>query len=248
MKMTIEHLTSSVPRYIQIADLLISQIESGELAPGDRLPSERELSERFAVQRVTLRQALGILESQGLIDRRQGSGTYIARPKIEREAGRLFPFTKVLRRKGYLTGSKVIMFEKTIVNTAAALELQLPLGSMVYHGHRLRLLNQEPVMIEKFYLPANILPGFEIHDLTNRSMYEIMETEYGVIVNRARQSLEAVSATEYEANLLEVDKGAPLMLERRVTTDQNGQLVEYSKDLYRGDRFRFVTEITPPES
>jgi GntR family transcriptional regulator len=246
--MTIEHLTASVPRYIQIAELLIAQIESGELSQGDRLPPERELAERFSVQRVTLRQALGILESQGLIDRRQGSGTFIARPKIEREAGRLFPFTKVLRGKGYLTGAKVIMLEKTIVNTAAALELQLPLGAMVYHGHLVRLVNQEPVMIEKFHLPADILPGFENHDLTNRSMYEIMETEYGVIVYRARQSLEAVSATEYEANLLKVTKGAPLMLERRVTSDQKGNLVEYTKDLYRGDRFRFVTEKTPPES
>jgi GntR family transcriptional regulator len=74
-----------------------------------------------------------------------------------------------------------------------------------------------------------------------------METEYGVSVSRARQSLEPVVATAYEAKLLRVRPGAPLMLERRLTVDQEGQPVELAKDLYRGDRFRFVTEIAPLE-
>ena len=247
MKMNIEYLTSSVPLYLQIADSIIAQIEAGDLTPGDRLPSERELAERYSVTRITLRQALSILESQGLIIRRQGSGTYIADPKIEREAGRLFPFTKVLRRKGYATGARVIMLQKEPANAAVAKELQLPLMALVYHCHRLRMINQEPVMLEKFYLPAHIFSGFENYDLANRSMYEIMETEYGVVVTSARQSLEAVNATEYEAKLLEVDPGAALMMEQRTTFDQQGQMVEGARDLYRGDKFRFITEITPSE-
>ena len=74
-----------------------------------------------------------------------------------------------------------------------------------------------------------------------------METEYGICVTRARQSLEPVIALNYEAELLDILPGAPLMLQRRQSFDQENRPVEYGKDLYRGDRFRFVTEIAPLE-
>lgn len=243
----IKRLTTAVPLYIQIAESLLDQIESGELAPGDRLPPERELSKLFGVNRMTLRRALRMLETQGLLIRRQGSGTYVAEPKIERKADQLFPFTRSMQRQGYTPGAKVIRLEKRPVEASIAKHLQLPVSAPVYHIHRLRLINQEPVMLERFTIPVHRFPGLETHDLENRSMYEIMETEYGVTVTRARQSLEAVSATEYEAEWLGVEPGAPLMLERRLSFDQEDQPVEYGKDLYRGDRFRFVTEMAPLE-
>ena len=89
----VDRHTSDVPLYVQIADSLLDRIESGRLLPGDRLPAERELSEGLGVNRLTLRRALRVLESQGLLIRRQGSGTFVADPKIERQAGRLISFT-----------------------------------------------------------------------------------------------------------------------------------------------------------
>ena len=86
-------LIASLPLYVQIAEGLLDQIESGQLHPGDRLPPERELSETLGVNRLTLRRALRVLEGRGLLSRRQGAGTYIAQPKIERHAGRVFSFT-----------------------------------------------------------------------------------------------------------------------------------------------------------
>ncbi|HXW00987.1 MAG TPA: GntR family transcriptional regulator, partial [Anaerolineae bacterium] len=229
----IDYLTATVPLYIQIAEGLLARIESGELTPGDRLPPERELSETLGVTRMTLRQALRVLETQGLLVRRQGIGTYIAKPKIERAAGQLVPFTKVMQQRGYATGARVIMLQRQPVEVAIANQLKLPVSAPVYYGHRLRLINQEPVMLEKFIFPAHRFPNFEQHDLVNRSMYEIMETEYRIKVSQAQQSLEAVSATEYEAGLLEIEVGAPLMLEQRLGFDQNGRPIEFSKDLFR---------------
>ncbi|MFQ5854143.1 MAG: 2-aminoethylphosphonate--pyruvate transaminase [Anaerolineae bacterium] len=116
----IEHptsrLTTTVPLYIQIAEGLLDRIESGELAPGDRLPSERELSEMLAVNRMTVRRALRMLEMQGLLIRRQGNGTYVAEPKIERQAGQLVPLLaidlgwkdKILFTPGPLTTSRTV--------------------------------------------------------------------------------------------------------------------------------------------
>jgi GntR family transcriptional regulator len=102
-------------------------------------------------------------------------------------------------------------------------------------------------MLERFTVPAHRFPGFERYDFSSRSVYAVMEQEYGLAVVRARQSLEPVVATEYEAELLKVQPGAPLMLERRLGFDRDDQPVEYGRDLYRGDRFRFVTEVAPLE-
>ena len=244
---SIKRFTTAVPLYIQIAETLLDEIESGALTPGDRLPSERELSELFGVNRMTVRQALYMLETQGLIIRRQGSGTYVAEPKIERKADRVFPFTRSMQRRGYVPGAKVILLEQRPVEAAVARRLQLPVSAPAYYIHRLRLINREPVMLERFIIPADRFPALETHDLESRSLYEIMETEYGVTIDRAWQSLEAVSATEYEAKWLGVERRAPLMLERRLSFDRDGQPVEHGKDLYRGDRFRFVTEVAPLE-
>lgn len=243
----LNHFSTTVPLYIQIAEGLFDRIESGELSPGDRLPSERELSQTLGVNRMTLRRAFQLLESQGLLIRRQGDGTYIAESKIERQAGRLVPFTQNMQRRGYLPSAKVISFEKRPVQASVGKELGLPVSAPVYYVRRLRLINHEPVMLERFTVPAQRFAGLERFDLSHRSVYEVFEKEYGVVVVRARQSLEPVVGTEFEAELLDIKPGDPLMLERRLAFDQEGQPVEHGQDLYRGDRFRFVTEIAPLE-
>lgn len=242
---TASRLTSYVPLYVQIAEALTEQIEAGSLSPGTRLPSERDLSKQFGVNRMTLRQALDMLEHQGLLVRRQGDGTYVAQPRIERAAGQFFPFSKVMRRRGYTPSARIVMLERRAAEVVVAKQLHITVGASVYYSHRLRLLNHEPVMLEKFFLPLAVFPNLERFDLNTRSLYEVMETEYGITVSRAQQSLEPVAATAYEAELLGIKPDAPLMLERRLTFATTGQPVELSKDLYRGDRFRFVTNDAP---
>jgi GntR family transcriptional regulator len=241
------HLASNAPLYIRIADGLLDRIESGQLAPGDRLPSERELSDALGVNRMTLRRALWLLESQGLIVRRHGHGTFVAERKIERQAGKLVLFARGMQRRGYLPGARVIDFDRRPATAAEALQLAIPPAVPVYFLRRLRLVNAEPVMLERFTLPADLFPGFERHDFSVRLVSDVMEQEYGIAEVRAHQSLEPVVATQYEAELLGVRPGAPLMLERRVGLDAGDRPVEFGRDLYRGDRFRFVTEMAPIE-
>ena len=238
-------LAYSIPLYIQIAEGLVGQVESGELAPGDRLPPERELSEKLGVNRMTLRRALRVLEAQGLVVRRHGVGTYIAEPKIDRRMDTVFRFTRGMQSRGYTPGARLISLEQTFMDAALARELALPLSSPAFHIRRLRTVNQEPVLLESYTLPAGRFPGLQRYDLEARSIYEIMESEYGVTIARARQSFEPVVASAFEAELLGVRPGAPLMLEKRTSFDQDDRPVEYGKDRYRGDRFRFVTEAVP---
>lgn len=233
--------------YIQIAENLLDKIEANELPPGSRLPPERELSKTLGVTRATVRQALNVLYDRGLIHRRQGLGTFIATPKIERQASKLVPFTKGMERRGYKIEIRLVSFEKYPSETSIAKELMIYVSEMIYFIHRVRLLNKEPVLLERLYVPASLFPNLDKFDLAQRSLYEVMETEYGVSVTRANQSLEPVSATDYEAELLNIKVGAPLMLERRIAFDQNDRPVERARDLFRGDRFRFVTEVAPLE-
>lgn len=247
IKLPIGRLSPTTPLYSQIAERVTDRIKAGKLLPGSRLPPERELSESLGVNRMTLRQALHLLESQGLLVRRQGDGTYVAEPVIERQAGKLFSFTHGIARRGYKPGGKIVLFKQRPVDEAAARNLKLRAGAAIYDLHRLRFIGEEPVMLERFIIPVNLFPGLEQHDLANRSMYDVMEKEYGVIVQQARQSLEPVIADKYAARWLGIRKGAPLMLERRVSFDRDDRPIEYGSDLYRGDRFRFVTEMASLE-
>ncbi len=247
IKLPIGRLSPTLPLYSQIAERVTDRIKAGKLPPGSRLPPERELSESLGVNRMTLRQALHLLESQGLLVRRQGDGTYVAEPVIERQAGKLFSFTRGMARRGYTPGARIVLFTQRPVDPTTARTLKLRADALVYDLHRLRLIDDEPVMLERFLIAVQRFPDLEKHDLEHRSMYEVMETEYGVTVEQARQSLEPVVAAKSEARLLGIKTNAPLMLERRVSFDPNQHPVEYGSDLYRGDRFRFVTEMASLE-
>lgn len=240
-------LAYSLPVYIRIAEGLINQIESGELAPGDRLPPERELSEQLGVNRLTLRRALGVLAAQGLIERRHGVGTYVSAPKLDRKMDVVFRFTRGMENRGYTPGTQLISLARAPVESAMIRDLGLEPEAPVYHILRLRSINQEPVLLESYTIPVHRFPRLDDFDLEGRSLYEVMETEYGVHIERARLSFEPVLASAFEAELLAVPIGAPLMLEKRLSFDSSGQPIEYGRDRYRGDRFRFVTEAAPFE-
>jgi GntR family transcriptional regulator len=232
---------------VQIAETLLDRIETGDLRPGDRLPSERDLSEQLGVNRTTLRQGLQILELRGLVRREQGNGTFIARPRLDREAAEIFRFTKGIARRGLTPGAKLVSLEQRLVESSMARELSVPLSSRAYFLMRLRTINQEPVMLERYLIPVQRAPKLEEHDLEARSVFEILESEYGLTIHRARQTLEPVIATDFEAEVLQVEPGSPLMMERRLSFNEAGEPLESGKDLYRGDRFRFVTESAPFE-
>jgi GntR family transcriptional regulator len=240
-----KYLAYSVPLYIQIAEGLINQIESGEITVGERLPPERELSEKLGVNRMTLRRALQVLKMHGLVNCKHGVGTFVADAKIDRQMNTVFRFTLGMQNRGFIPGAKVITFEQRAIDAASSRDLDVPMASPAYHIIRLRTINQEPVLIESYTIPKQLFPALDQFDLENRSLYEVMESEYGIRILHARQIFEPVLATKFDAKLLQVKIGAPLMMEKRISFDQNNRPVELGKDRYRGDRFRFVAEATP---
>ena len=232
----------TVPLYIQIADKLISQIESGDLQPGTQLAPERDLSAELNVNRMTLRRALQVLQAQGLIIRKHGIGTFISETKIERQIETIFRFTSGMQNRGFTPGTKLIWINEIEAEQKIAKDLAVPVHAKVYDILRVRSINQEPVMIESYKIPHSRFPGLEDFDLENRSIYEIIEDEFGVKIARNRQSYEPITATRFEADLLQVTVGSALMLENRLSYDPENRPIEFGKDRYRGDRFRCVSE------
>jgi GntR family transcriptional regulator len=236
-----------MPRYCQIKRHLLEAIESGALGPGDRVPSERELTEQFGVSRMTARHALRDLETQGYLYRLQGKGTFVATPKLEQQLARLTSFTEDMRRRGLEPGARVLSVEAVEAGAKVARALGIAASEPIFRLERLRLAGGEPMALEVSHIPAGLCPGLGEVDFTDQSLYWILRERFGVVLAGATQSLEAVPASPYEAEVLRVHEETPLLLLERVSFDAAGRAVEFVRSLYRGDRYRFTTELAQRE-
>lgn len=228
--------------YLQIEEELSRRIERGTLAPRTQLPTERELARRLRVSRMTVRQALARLEQRRLITRVQGSGTFVADPKLRQRATGLRGFFEQSVEQGVVPSSRTVSRSTVLATPALAEALGLAGGEEVYAIVRLRLA-PDPVVLERSYFPARLLPGLVDLDLDHGSLYRLMEQRYNARPVRGVQEMESVPAGREEADLLEVRVGSPLMLLERTAWDARGRPVEYARDLYRGDRSRFSMEL-----
>jgi len=230
-----------ITAHAQIEDWLADAIAAGQLSPGDRLPTEQDLAAWLGVSRMTLRHALGQLAQRGLVTRTVGraGGTFVAEPKLEQDLTTLAGLSEQLRRHGKVAGARVLSAARIPASPAAAAALQLPEGAAVYDVRRIRLADGKPIVIEHSQFPADLFPDL-LECRLDGSLYELLAENYGQRPHRARESLEPVIAGVREAEALEVDEGAPLMLVERTAYSLSGQPLEYARDLFRGDRTKVV--------
>lgn len=236
------------PIHAQITAQLAAAIRAGTLPPGARLPAERDLSVVLGVSRMTVRQALGALERDGLVRRSVGrsGGTFVLEPKVERRPASTAGLSAELRRQGLAAGAEVIsaVVEPARPRTAAALGLEP--GEPVALVVRLRLAGGAPLALERSSLPARLYPGIAELDLGG-SLYDLMHDVYGRRPVRAVERLETVAARPADARALGVRPGAPLLLVERVGYGADGTALEFALDRFRGDRTRIVIESTEVE-
>jgi GntR family transcriptional regulator len=227
--------------HAQIEDWLADAIAGGRLNPGDRLPTEHDLAARLGVSRMTLRQALSELALRGLVTKAvgRGGGTFVAEPKLEQDLTTLAGFSEQLRRRGKVAGARVLAATRIPASSAAAAALQLAEGDPVHDVRRIRLADGAPTVIEHSQFPAALFPDL-LDCRLDGSLYDLLADRYGKRPYRARESLEPVIAGVREAEALEVDEGAPLMLVERTAYSQAGEPLEYARDLFRGDRTKVV--------
>ena len=230
-----------ITAHAQIEDWLADAIAAGQLRPGDRLPTEHDLAAWLGVSRMTLRHALSELSQRGLVTRTvgRGGGTFVAEAKLEQDLTTLAGFSEQLRRHGKVAGARVLAATHIAASPAAAAALELAEGAAVYDVRRIRLADGKPIVIEHSQFPAALFPDL-LDCRLDGSLYELLGDNYGQRPHRARESLEPVVAGVREAEALEVDEGAPLMLVERTAYSLSGQPLEYARDLFRGDRTKVV--------
>lgn len=228
------------PLYLQIYDVIREEIGTGKLKMGDPVPSEREYSELFAVSRMTVRAAVNKLVQDGLLLRNQGKPTLVASTTIQKSAQGFKSFTEDMQSLGIKASSRILEMHSEMSNASVASQLGVPLGSRVFYLERLRLADGEPIALERCYLPHDRFPGLFEYDFSAYSLYKTLEEQYGVRPVLAEESIEAVMMSYEDAAQLAVPEGSPGLLIRRITRDEQQQVLETVTTLYRADRYRVV--------
>lgn len=238
VKKRLEEIDSANPLYYQVMLALQDAVETEVLPPGSFLPSERDLSKALKVSRVTLRRAIDELVKSGMAVRKQGSQTKIV-SRYEKTISNLTGFSEDTRARGQEPGATWLS-KKTVAPTSSeAIALNLSLNERVIRIQRLRTADGKPLAIELATLPQSILPTAE---LIEDSLYDAldklgMHPEYGV------QRLRASIMTKEDAELLESEVGAPLLIMERCCFLADGRAVEFTQTRYAGDSYEFVTQL-----
>ena len=229
---------SDIPLYSQLAGIVKRSISAGALAPGDLLPSESELCRNFDISRSTVRQAIGALQAEGLVTRRQGRGTFVAEPKTLPRAQNVYSFTSEIRAMGLTPSSTLVEFQLVAPppDVARMLGLRDP-EAPVYRFVRVRSVNGEPLILETSFYPRDLYPGLTEELLRTGSVYNLLRGE-GVIPARAVDSYEAVLLGREEASLLNCRSGSCGFYVQRRTFNSDGACYEYTQSLVRGDRVK----------
>lgn len=235
--------TSFTPMYFQIQTQLLSRIKSGQLRAGDALPGEEDLTKIFGVSRMTSRQALQGLTSQGYTYRQKGRGTFVSRPKMEKDIAHLLGFSAEMRMLGMKSASRVLKTACLPAPPEIAMRLGIETGAPAFHLGRLRSADGIPVAIEQVWLSQEQLPGIEKVDFVRRSLYETLRETYGIRVGSADEIIEARPATRQEAKLLEIAPKSSLLVISRTLRSTSGKPIEAGVSLYRGDRYRAVLNV-----
>jgi GntR family transcriptional regulator len=234
---------ASNPLYLQLKDSLVAEIKAGRYAVHRRLPSERELSEQYKVSRMTARQALLDLVREGLVYTRVGKGTFVAESKIDQQLRTVTSFSQDIRERGSQPSSRVLGAKVISATPEVAAALRLLVGAEVIELARVRLSDGDPLAIETVYLPFNLCPNLLQHDFGVESLYDVLEKEYGFVLTHADQTIEAALSTPLEAELLKFTPLAAVLHIERLTVQQDGQPIEYVLATYRGDRYKFRSQL-----
>ncbi|HEV2463123.1 MAG TPA: GntR family transcriptional regulator [Acidobacteriaceae bacterium] len=232
-----------IPLYYQIQRALMEKIQSGALREGDSLASEEELSRTYQVSRMTARQALHGLKTNGYAFSEKGRGTFVTRPKLEKNIMHLQGFTEDMRQRGMKASSRLL--EQSVVDVDEELgeKLRLNSGDQVMLLRRLRLADGIPMALEESRVPLRQFPGLERMDFTTHSLYATLREKYGVRIGYADEIIEALPATRDEAELLTIPNRSSILSISRIILTAQETPIEAACSRYRGDRYRALIRV-----
>lgn len=224
---------------LKIASDLERKIHSGVYKEGDKLPTEMQLCEKYEVSRMTIRKALEKLIDHGWLYRIQGSGNYVKKDVSRKSysGARTFGLTEYLHGKEIK--SKMLDFKILAADKDLAGKLYCKIGDIVYYVERLRIVNDQPYVLEKSYFLEKYVRGLS-EKIIQASIYGYIEGELGYKILQSTDDVKAKNANEEEAKILECEVEQALLTNESTVYLDNGQAFEYSIDILRGDKANFI--------
>lgn len=229
-----------MPKYPAIKATLKDRLLGGLYPDGQPLPSEPQLAQEFGVSRMTARRAIDELEREGYLYRVQGAGTFPTGRRFPQGGFAVSPFADWSTQPNKRT--QVLRAEQLPATPEIAAVLKLAPGDPFVFVHRLRAENDVPVVIEKRYVDARVLPDLLTHDLSKVSIHDLLASRGTVSLTRVEQYLEAVNLLAEEAALLQVPLGTAALLIRR-TVFSGERRISYVNYWVRSDRFQFQASL-----
>ena len=231
------------PLYSRIQEYIAELILSGKLAPDAKIQSERDFSEDLGVSRMTVRKAITELVNEGLLERKHGSGTYVAKPKITYEAHELANYVQAMQARNIAAASQLLEFDEVVASRRLSDSLNIEIGNRIYRVAILRFANRVPVILERVFIPCMLCPNLEDWDLEKSSVNDLLTDVYHINSGCISQTVEAVIASDTVAQQLRVTEGFPLLMLSRIIYGKESQKpVIYSQDFLRSDYARIHTD------
>lgn len=228
--------------YLQVRDILVEQIESGTLSPGDALPGERTLAEMYDVSRVTIRKCIGNMVEEGYLIRNRGKETVVASRKVNHRLGALLGVAEELSETNSTVEVQVLNKSYEEITTDVRMHLKTADNSQIYAFSRLILKDNKPLVINYSYVLHDIGRLVETLDLKSDKVFEYLEN-CGYNVSYAEQVITAGICNKKEAELLNYKVGHPVIVIKRATFLENGYPILYEKSIYRGDEYQYSIKL-----
>lgn len=228
---------NAIPAYKQLKEYILDGIAKEQWK--EEIPSERQLCEKAGVTRMTVRQAIGELVSEGVLYRLKGKGTFVAKPHFEQH--NVMSFSSIMAERGLTAYTKILHFEKDFPDMQSIDAAWAKRSSTFYRLRRLRCAGRDPVAIEEVFLPHSLCPSLETHDLTG-SLYAILHT-LGQVVYEQDVTITAASASDEEAAVFGIRTNTPLLYVVGSSLRKDGTPMFYERSCYLSNRFSYKVSI-----
>lgn len=236
-----EHIGTG-PVSLQLREIIRAQIEEGIYLPGTAIPPENELAAQYDVNRLTVRTAIEALVYEGLLKRVQGKGVYVLGEKMNRDLDNLGGFTQTIRQKNAVPSTRILTKALRPAGNKYALVFGIQPEDSIYYIKRICYVSDEPVSLEEVFIPHYVVPKLEGIDLSVFSLYEVYDF-YHVRPKQARQTLDLAVLEANDARLLGISCEQAVMLFECTSQDENGRVIEFSRNYTRGDKCNFTVHF-----
>jgi GntR family transcriptional regulator len=221
--------------YEQIAERVRARVQEGEFGLGSQLPTEEELSAFYGVSRSTLRNAIAVLEEQGMVARTSGKGTFVTAVALRQPLHELSSFAESMTEQGYAIAIQPLSWDIALPSARVRDQLRLGDGDLVLRLERLHVVEGVPVGVDRLALPAWVRERVDVQALLTGSTYHALEAS-GISLGKAEQHVAATSASAHLADVLRVHISHPILMVERLAFLADDRPIEYMLGHYRGDR------------